>query len=101
MKRLTCLLIASCLVLGILLIAVADVNHGHGPGYHAENGDGHGESHDDGHAVDAHGHDESHDSGHAVDSHGQSESHDGEHAGDVHDDGHSNVSHGPPEVVSH
>lgn len=31
MKRLVLFLIAFCLVLGILLIAVADVNHGHGP----------------------------------------------------------------------
>ena len=76
MKRLACLLIASCLVLGILLIAVADVNHGHGPGYHAEHGDG---------------------------GHGQSEHHDdGGHGGEAHgDDAHSNDRHGPPAVYSH
>lgn len=62
MKRFACLLIASCLVLGILLIAVADVNHGHGPGYHAENG--HGDGHDDGHGNDAHG--DGHDDGHGT-----------------------------------
>lgn len=39
MKNLACLMISLCLVAGILLVAVADVNHGHGPGYHDdENG---------------------------------------------------------------
>lgn len=46
MKRLACLLVTFCLVLGILLIAVADVNHGHGPGHVVEEG-GHGETTDD------------------------------------------------------
>jgi hypothetical protein len=57
MKKLVCLLIASCLALGILLLAVADVNHGKGPyktsygGY--SQGDG---GHDDaGHGDDEHG----------------------------------------------
>jgi hypothetical protein len=44
MKQLACLLVTLCLVSGILLVAVADVNHGHGPGYHA--GDGHGSAYD-------------------------------------------------------
>jgi hypothetical protein len=33
MKRLVYLLITLCLVGGILLFVVANVNHGHGPGY--------------------------------------------------------------------
>lgn len=36
MKQLICVLITFGCVLGILLWAVADVNHGHGPGYVAE-----------------------------------------------------------------
>lgn len=43
MKRFGCLLVSFCLVLGILLIAVAEVNHGHGPG-HVEEDSGHGEA---------------------------------------------------------
>lgn len=35
MKKLTGFLITVVLVLGILFIAVADVNHGHGPDDHA------------------------------------------------------------------
>lgn len=51
MKKLACLVVALCLVLGILLIAVADVNHGHGPGHYVEEGQGdevsdHGEAGD-------------------------------------------------------
>ena len=70
MKQAACLLVTFCLVLGILLIAVADVNHGHGPGYVVEDshGDGHGEDeshadiHEDGHTEDQHGvdHEEEH-----------------------------------------
>lgn len=82
MKRLGCLLVSFCLVLGILLIAVADVNHGHGPGYVAEeehgesNGhdapaDSHGES-TDGHGEAAGGHDTpADDHGESVDSHAE------------------------------
>lgn len=39
MKQLLCLLVTLCLVLGILLIAVADVNNGYGPA-HDEGGQG-------------------------------------------------------------
>ena len=74
MKKLICLLIASCLVLGLLFVAVADVNHGHGPGYKAGYGGGYGHGDDghgkgsDGHGGDAHG-----DYGHGDDSHGEDE----------------------------
>ena len=68
MKQLACALIAFCACMGILLIAVADVNHGHGPGHHVE---GHDEHHD-GHHEETHG--DSHEHGaeehHAENLHG-------------------------------
>lgn len=36
MKQIAFLLVALCLVTGILFISVADVNHGHGPGVHEQ-----------------------------------------------------------------
>ena len=67
MKKLACFIAAVAMVLAILFAAVADVNHGHGPGHHGEehgesHGDEHGESHGDEHG-ESHGdeHGESHD----------------------------------------
>lgn len=77
MKQLACFLVTLCLVLGILLIAVADVNHGHGPGHAAESS-AHGEVVDDhGEPVDEHGT--------SVDDHGEEV--DEDHASTA-DDGH-------------
>ena len=67
MKQLACLLVTLCLVSGILLVAVADVNHGHGPGYHAE--DGHGSAHNN-HGSAHNGHESAYDNhGSAHDEH--------------------------------
>ena len=48
-RKLIYLAAAIGLVLTILLAAVANVNHGHGPGHHSEEHghDEHGESHDE------------------------------------------------------
>ena len=71
MKKLVYLLIASCLVLGLLFSVVAKVNHGKGPYPAGYGGHGHGSGHDSGHGDDGHGSD--HD-GHGEDaSHGDDE----------------------------
>lgn len=38
MKKLASWILAIALVLGVLVLVKADVNHGHGPGVHAEGG---------------------------------------------------------------
>lgn len=77
MKQLACAVIAFVACMGILLIAVADVNHGHGPGHHVEgHGDHHGEHGEHG----EHGHGE-HDA-HGHDEHGHGDHH--EHGADEH-----------------
>ena len=50
MKKLASGLLAIVLVVGVLVLVKADVNHGHGPGVHVEEA-GHGE---DGGAAESH-----------------------------------------------
>ena len=89
MKQLACALIAFCACMGILLVAVADVNHGHGPGHHVEgHGEHHGEHGEHGGHGDEHGeHGEGHGEHGAHDEHGEGHHENGaeeEAHGDVH-----------------